>query len=1097
MIQVELTEVDAVKDLTKYTSEVTKEEFMIADGESSQTAYDPEMALVLNTSSLISVTLSHTKSNISLEPQAMTALTKMRNKTAENPQMIDVRLAYYSKVHFLLSNLLKKPIDNILLSNCLKMWLSPINLATDSDYPSIDDAVLYAYSQSRQQTEALNQIKGNLIDEAIQALIETQYPKLTEKEKRHLRVAGYKACGVECSESKPMIISRSDDSIAAEKVCYQWAKTWCSPYQQLQRLNMMKVPKPQGEGALSSIDMVVNAPMFNEFQHVQVVVTQREQSQGLLIAELVEVLGCYFIKENDQLRPMAVEDLKNFDFSTLSPQGRRADIAVQLVNSFTELAQFECFFEHHASLIELEGLAGAYLTSAVRARLQTLAKQGLIKFDVFYGVPASPHQPVLEVLPRLELVRIVGIIKCNECQKAINSDKVDWPTLLNRSPTYLKYITGSTELTKRKKQLFGVFERIYNQNESSSLQMHELQRVDGGLSKELMEMFAEFYAACLEQELASMSTPEMIKDCFKRRVIPMQGNTELMNQMLSQFLDKLKTSNVSDLNQLQALLRWVDIECADSIKSEITKVAQSQVLAFIDNAHIQDTPQLFELLSLLVEHQDKLPDLLAVKQKIKTVTDKLVAEDQGMINALGERLKAEQNIQLLNYFSLGFEQPSLTVARLERLAQLKATPATDISYQNIEVLTLLSPAFFATCSQEVKDAALIFATKEINKELIKTLVEAGADVQVLDKDKNTLLHIVLSNEHASGRPISARFDAFIYLLELHKIDGSSLNNSGQSLLFLALRIHGMDFTEKVLPISKAVLNTKTNQGHSPLSVAIINRSKDKVQLLIDAGANVKDVYRCQSSVCVSALHLTVLAEKKDMVELFLNEEYQLLDYPSSDGTTPLLLAAEHSNLDCFKVIERAGANKSLRNNAGFNLLLQAAQNSEVKVFQYVWEIEKIHWKEVNQKKRNVLAVAIAAKQLHTVKLLVNSGLFDPRQLIDGELPVLFFAAKYSDHTTLEFLCQRFSTTLGINTPITLNDSQLQCTVLDLACETNKGFLKSLGAKTQAEIDAEQRQAEAEQQRVKDKLKLLESDKTRLAKENEQLKKTFARLSAHV
>ncbi|WP_170308229.1 ankyrin repeat domain-containing protein [Parashewanella tropica] len=1078
-----------------YHSEGMNEDFIItpelssAKGVELESKPSPEVELLQSTSRKIADTLVLVQrmrgSCIKIDAKLIKTLEALKRSADSILQPSAEQVRYFQKVMCLLNKAIKKPLDNYFLNDVLKLWLSPTNLKMNSAFPFPDDAIVFVYWHSSSRLESLNKIKGGLIDEALQQLVSTRFPSLSDNEKRHLRVTAYECCMVSGPEDKPVMLYRSTALTNAEAICHQWAKIWCSPYHQLQRLNLLEnIGSLYVEQRANLVDQVsLEFDLFYKFPHTHIAVLARAPQSTFVTSELVEILGGYFVKQNGQLKQVTANDLTCLDLSRLSPQERGALIAAQCVNSFTKLAEFEVFFDKHTSLLQLSGVNGAYLTSVVRARLELLTKSNKITFMV-----NCRGESIVRLLPIMSLQRMMEIIKLNVCVMDLRSEQLNWQTLFRRASFYLN-IPESREymLTSRKEKLAKAFKRVYSSSEDSTNQMLELRKAENRCDKYILDVFGEHYLFNLQQELEPIHRLDQLLNCYHRRVIPLKDNPELMSRASSKFVDKLKEFNISDLKQLPLLLKWLDVDAGATAKSNIAQLVQFKIVNFINQEHIQDIQQLFELLSLLTKYQSKLSETDRIKQQVKHVSDYLIVEVPGANEELATMLKAETNIQSLEYFSLGFKSPELNVIRLECLASVGATPLNDPSYHDVEVLKQISPQFLKTCSQQVKDAALIQAARTVDKSLMQKLVEIGAEVLVVDHDKNTLIHIVLIHCYNSEHEFSKKYEALTYLLELNKIDGSLINSSGRSILFLAVRLRDPNFTKSVLPISSSVINTKTHSGNSPLSMAIQAQSTEKVEWLIQAGADVKDVFKDQHDVCLSALHYAAKVKHLPMVGYFIKDEFQLVEYASSDGNTPILFAAEHSDFDCFKAIGKARATINLRNKHGCNILMQSAKNPDQNVFKSVWEKGNLDLTEITLGTRNVLAVAIAAMQLHAVTLIVNSGFFTPTKPIDGELPVLFFAARYSNKEVFEFLSERFLAGYGINTPFEVGDQNMQVTLLDVACDDVKPFLLEKGAKTHNEVVAEQQQQLAQVTLDHVRLQSLELENKRLKQDIQRLR----------
>jgi ankyrin repeat protein/CHAT domain-containing protein len=136
---------------------------------------------------------------------------------------------------------------------------------------------------------------------------------------------------------------------------------------------------------------------------------------------------------------------------------------------------------------------------------------------------------------------------------------------------------------------------------------------------------------------------------------------------------------------------------------------------------------------------------------------------------------------------------------------------------------------FLEPEKAIADFELLEAVMKGDTDLLKESIERDANVQQLNKDLQTLLHLAANKNHAD----------VLKLLVLHSdklIDAQ--DHDGNTALHLAVdKSHkaAMD----VLLAAKAEINLLNNQGESPLFIAIENYKPEIIALLVQKGADIR------------------------------------------------------------------------------------------------------------------------------------------------------------------------------------------------------------------------------------------------------------------
>lgn len=130
-------------------------------------------------------------------------------------------------------------------------------------------------------------------------------------------------------------------------------------------------------------------------------------------------------------------------------------------------------------------------------------------------------------------------------------------------------------------------------------------------------------------------------------------------------------------------------------------------------------------------------------------------------------------------------------------------------------------------------SALVLATKNINLEIFNFLVNNGADVQVVDADKNNLFYYLFN---VYNRRNAKNFDPFVNTLKKAGVSfkNASANNSP---LHIAIAKGDQKLINTALELG-AEINQKNNEGLTPLHLAAMKaKSPRLLKMLLNKGAD--------------------------------------------------------------------------------------------------------------------------------------------------------------------------------------------------------------------------------------------------------------------
>ena len=240
---------------------------------------------------------------------------------------------------------------------------------------------------------------------------------------------------------------------------------------------------------------------------------------------------------------------------------------------------------------------------------------------------------------------------------------------------------------------------------------------------------------------------------------------------------------------------------------------------------------------------------------------------------------------------------------------------------------------------------------------IKVLLDKGADVNVQDYSKHTPLHYAA---------ISDSYEAAALLLS----KGASLevkNDYGRTPLLLCARERGGPKTTKVLLEAGANVNAKDKYDDTPLGLAAWRGKKEVIDHLLDAGAEVPaEGDQAEFLFSEAAEHgLTRLFQT--VVKVGGDPTFKL-----SSGGTLVHAAAAGGAVDILESLSSKGVDINLKDQYGWTPLHYAARDGRTKAVEWLLnEGANINTRSIMG--QSALNVAEEMKQDNVLEMLIAKG----------------------------------------------------------------------------------------------------------------------------
>ena len=192
------------------------------------------------------------------------------------------------------------------------------------------------------------------------------------------------------------------------------------------------------------------------------------------------------------------------------------------------------------------------------------------------------------------------------------------------------------------------------------------------------------------------------------------------------------------------------------------------------------------------------------------------------------------------------------------------------------------------------------------------------------------------------------------------------------------------------------IDSITIEGYTPLMIAAANDKPQAVKCLLKQGADPS----LQDNNGRNVLHCTSRGGNPEVIELILSHVVSI-DSINKEGTTPLMIAAASDKLQAVKCLLKQGADPSLQDNTGWNVLHHASEGGSPKVIElmlsHVRSIDSI-----SKEGSTSLMIAAGNDKLQALKCLLKQGA-DPSLQDSKGCNVLHYASLGGNPEVIELM----------------------------------------------------------------------------------------------
>ncbi|XP_071111894.1 serine/threonine-protein phosphatase 6 regulatory ankyrin repeat subunit A-like [Haliotis cracherodii] len=288
---------------------------------------------------------------------------------------------------------------------------------------------------------------------------------------------------------------------------------------------------------------------------------------------------------------------------------------------------------------------------------------------------------------------------------------------------------------------------------------------------------------------------------------------------------------------------------------------------------------------------------------------------------------------------------------------------------------------------------LMMAAEKGHRQVFDLLVTQGADVSLVDDNRNNILHVaclgghtdmvkyVLSQKVADinsrgqyGRTpmmMSAEkghrqvFD----LLVIQGADVSLVDDNRNNFLHVACLGGHVDMVKYVLSQQVADINNRGQYGRTPMMIAAQKGHRQVFDLLVTQGAEVFLVDDNRNNI----LHVACLGGHVDMVKYVLSQKVADINSRGKYGRTPMMMAAEKGHRQVFDLLMTQGADVSLVDDNRNDILHVACLGGHVDMVKYVLSQKVADINSRGQYGRTPLMATAEKGHRQVFDLLVTQG----------------------------------------------------------------------------------------------------------------------------
>ncbi|XP_048242279.1 26S proteasome non-ATPase regulatory subunit 10-like isoform X2 [Haliotis rufescens] len=173
---------------------------------------------------------------------------------------------------------------------------------------------------------------------------------------------------------------------------------------------------------------------------------------------------------------------------------------------------------------------------------------------------------------------------------------------------------------------------------------------------------------------------------------------------------------------------------------------------------------------------------------------------------------------------------------------------------------------------------------------------------------------------------------------------------------------------RILSVGQADINCRKN-GRTPVMTAAVKEFREVVLLLVSNGADVSLVDNNGNNI----LHMVCLQRDLEALKYVLSQDMVGINDRGWFERTSVMRAAEKGYKEVVELLVHKGADVTLVDKHGDNILHLACQKNNVEMVKYVLSQDMVDVDARNNKGQNAVTIVKSLKRLDVLDLLVSRG----------------------------------------------------------------------------------------------------------------------------
>ncbi|XP_046550762.1 ankyrin repeat domain-containing protein 50-like [Haliotis rubra] len=198
---------------------------------------------------------------------------------------------------------------------------------------------------------------------------------------------------------------------------------------------------------------------------------------------------------------------------------------------------------------------------------------------------------------------------------------------------------------------------------------------------------------------------------------------------------------------------------------------------------------------------------------------------------------------------------------------------------------------------------------------------------------------------------------------------SLVDSFGFNIIHSACHGGDLEMVKYVLSQTMLDINGGVQCGRTAMMLAAENGHKDVVELLVDTGADVSLVDETGDNI----LHCACRGGDVEVVQYILSQNMVDINSLGHEKKTPVMLAGQYGHKEVVEVLVKHGANLSLRDKVGDNILHLACFKGHVDVVKYIISLHRVYIDSRGFERKTPVMKAGEGGHKEVVEFLVNHG----------------------------------------------------------------------------------------------------------------------------